>query len=199
MFAKFASIFAIPELRQKIWITVILLAVSRIGFSIPLPFVDQREMNKPLATGGLGQLLQYVSMFSGGDLSHATIFGLGIAPYITASIIFMILGSVYPPLAELRKEGMAGQRKINEYTRYATVLFCLMQGYFYVSYLMSPDQLGWSISGYNTFFFRMVMILIMTTGGLFLMWIGEQIDEYGIGNGISLIIMAGIVSRLPAA
>ena len=196
---KFAAIFAIPELRQKIFLTILFLAIYRIGYSIPMPFVDQREMNKPLASGGLGQVLNFVSMFSGGDLSHATIFGLGIMPYISASIIFQLLGAVYPPMEKLQKEGEAGRKKINEYTRYATVLICLFQSYFYVNYIMGPDQLGWALPGYNTFYYRLSMVLTMTAGCIFLMWIGEQIDEYGIGNGISLIIMGGIVARIPAA
>src|SRR3954454_19090477 len=139
---KLAAIFAIPELRQKILLTILFLAIYRIGYSIPMPFVDQREMNKPLATGGLGQILQYVSMFSGGDLSHATIFGLGIMPYISASIIFQLLGAVYPPLEKLQKEGEAGRKKINEYTRYATVLICMLQAFGYVRFVMMPASMG---------------------------------------------------------
>jgi preprotein translocase subunit SecY len=206
---KLIAIFKIPELRQKIIFTLILLAVYRIGYSIPLPFVDQREMNKGLAgAGGLGAVLNYVSMFSGGDLSHATLFGLGIMPYISASIIFQLLAAVYPPLEKLQKEGESGRKKINEYTRYATVAICLFQALMYVQYIMNPPGAGgldWSIKGavpgegYNHWYFWLTMVLAMTAGTVFLMWLGEQIDEYGIGNGISLIIMAGIVARIPAA
>lgn len=198
---KLAAIFAIPELRQKILLTILFLAIYRIGYSIPMPFVDQREMNRPLAAGGLGAVLQYVSMFSGGDLSHATLFGLGIMPYISASIIFQLLAAVYPPLEKLQKEGESGRKKINEYTRYATVAICLFQAWFYVQYAMmpAPNGLGWGLEAYNTLYYKLTMVLTMTAGTVFLMWIGEQIDEYGIGNGISLIIMAGIVARIPAA
>src|SRR5436309_1148664 len=142
---RFKAIFMIPELRQKILITLLFLAIYRIGYSIPLPFVDQREMNKHLgATGGLGAVLNYVSMFSGGDLSHATLFGLGIMPYISASIIFQLLAAVYPPLEKLQKEGESGRKKINEYTRYATVFICLFQSYWYVQYIMMKNGgLGW--------------------------------------------------------
>jgi preprotein translocase subunit SecY len=193
----------IPELRQKILLTLLFLAIYRIGYSIPMPFVDQRQMNKSLgATGGLGQVLNFVSMFSGGDLSHATLFGLGIMPYISASIIFQLLAAVYPPLEKLQKEGESGRKKINEYTRYATVFICLFQSFMYVRYIMEPPSsggLGWALPGYSSGLYWFTMVLTMTAGTIFLMWIGEQIDEYGIGNGISLIIMAGIVARIPAA
>ncbi len=191
---KLKSIFAIPELRQKILLTLMFLAIYRIGYAIPLPFIDQSKM--PSRSGGaggaLGNILGFVSMFSGGNLSQATIFGLGIMPYISASIIFQLLAAVYPPLEKLRKEGAAGQKKINEYTRYATL---------YIRYIMNapPAGLGWSHAQYSAWPYTLTMILTMTAGTVFLMWLGEQIDEYGIGNGISLIIMAGIVSRLPMA
>src|SRR5262249_25741497 len=192
--------FSIPELRQKILLTLLFLAIYRIGYSIPLPFIDQRKLNLGLgSSGGLGQMLNYISMFSGGDLSHATLFGLGIMPYISASIIFQLLAAVYPPLEKLQKEGEAGRKKINEYTRYATVLICLFQSFWYVSYLMGEDRMNWALPGYGFSYYMIVQVLCMTAGTIFLMWIGEQIDEYGIGNGISLIIMAGIVARLPAA
>ncbi len=202
---KLVAIFSIPELRQKILFTVILLAIYRIGFSIPMPYIDQREMNKGLAGGGLGAILQYVSMFSGGDLSHATLFGLGIMPYISASIIFQLLAAVYPPLEKLQKEGESGRKKINEYTRYATVFICLFQAWVYVNYL-TIGQLHWGLTSavtggtdYTQLHYRLTMVMAMTAGTIFLMWLGEQIDEYGIGNGISLIIMSGIVARIPAA
>jgi preprotein translocase subunit SecY len=152
--------------------------------------------------GGLGEVLGFVSMFSGGNLSQACIFALGIMPYISASIIFQLLASVYPPLEKLQKEGESGRKKINEYTRYATVFICLFQSYMFINTVVSPGQGGggsWMLDGYNNFFYQLTSVLIMTTGTIFLMWLGEQIDEYGIGNGISLIIMAGILHRLPEA
>ncbi len=200
---RLKAIFMIPELRQKILLTLLFLAIYRVGYSIPMPFVDQRLMNKSLgASGGLGQVLNFVSMFSGGDLSHATLFGLGIMPYISASIIFQLLAAVYPPLEKLQKEGESGRKKINEYTRYATVFICLFQSFMYVQYIMNPQTsggLGWALPGYNSGMYWLTMVMTMTAGTIFLMWIGEQIDEYGIGNGISIIIMAGIVARIPAA
>src|SRR5437764_1395367 len=161
---KIKAILSIPELRQKILLTLLFLAIYRVGYSIPMPFVDQRKMNAGLAsTGGLGQVLNYVSMFSGGDLSHATLFGLGIMPYISASIIFQLLAAVYPPLEKLQKEGESGRKKINEYTRYATVLICLFQSYWYVQWIMqrnggldwglvATDGAGNIVTNYNTTF-----------------------------------------------
>src|SRR6476620_11386674 len=128
-----------------------------------------------------------------------TIFGLGIMPYISASIIFELLGSVYPPLEKLQKEGEAGRKKINEYTRYATVPICMLQAFGFCRYLMGSMAYSSVQSGFDYFYYMLSSVLIMTAGTVFLMWIGEQIDEYGIGNGISLIIMAGIVARIPDA
>ena len=197
--SKIKAIFTIPELRQKLFITLLFLVIYRIGYTIPLPFVDQDKMNEHLGGGGtFGQVLQFVSMFSGGNLNKAYVFSLGIMPYISASIIFQLLSSVYPPLEKLKKEGESGQKKINDYTRYATVPICLVQGFLIVQKMMGGGESGFRLDGYGWGVWP-TMILIMTAGTIFLMWIGEQIDEYGIGNGISLIIMAGIVSRFPAA
>src|ERR1700730_14145383 len=140
---KIRAIFAIPELRQKILFTLLLLAIYRVGYSIPLPFVDQRQAFKGVGGGGaLGNVLDFVSMFSGGNLSQTTIFGWGIMPYISASIIFQLLGAVYPPLEKLQKEGESGRKKINEYTRYATVGICLIQSTAYVSSIMKPGTIS---------------------------------------------------------
>src|SRR5579884_1583468 len=188
---KVKAIFTIPELRQKILLTLLFLAIYRVGFAIPLPFVDQSKMTAALGAGGaLGNVLNFVSMFSGGNLSHATVFGLGIMPYISASIIFQLLAAVYPPLEKLQKEGESGRKKINEYTRYATVVICFIQAWFWVTYISksrSEGGLGLAIEGYNGFWYVLSSIITMTVGTVFLMWLGEQIDEYGIGNGISLI------------
>jgi preprotein translocase subunit SecY len=201
--SRLKAIFAIPELRQKILLTLVFLAIYRIGYFIPLPFVDQARVLRGAASqeSALGQVLSFVSMFSGGNLSQACIFGLGIMPYISASIIFQLLASVYPPLEKLQKEGESGRKKINEYTRYATVFICLFQAYMYVGVIMSPQSRegSWVLENYNTFMYQLGAIITLTTGTIFLMWLGEQIDEYGIGNGISLIIMAGIVARMPQA
>jgi preprotein translocase subunit SecY len=200
--SRFASVFKIKELRQKIFITLLFLIIYRIGFHVPVPMIDQDAMMR-WSRGSEEGLLAFISMFSGGSLSQSTIFGLGIMPYISASIIFQLLASVYPPLEKLQKEGEAGRKKINEYTRYATVVICLFQAWMWVSVLVrgkAEGGYGLATPGYDTsVFFYLSTIVIMTAGTVFLMWIGEQIDEYGIGNGISLLIMAGIVCRIPDA
>jgi preprotein translocase subunit SecY len=206
MLEKLITAIKIPELRQKILLTLGLLAIYRMGFWITLPFVDQEAMFKGLEDiqktgGGLGMMVQMVSLFSASQAGNATIFGLGIMPYISASIIFQLLGSVYPPLERLKKEGEAGQRKINEYTRYATVVICLVQSYIWLGALSGGLTTGQSfiLKDFDTFYFHIVCTITMTAGTIFLMWIGEQIDAYGIGNGISLLIMAGILARMPTA
>ena len=204
MWEKLRVVFTIPELRQKILLTLGLLAVYRVGFWIPLPIFDQARLEnlfKATANEGFQKVLSQVAMFSGSQLSQATIFGLGIMPYISASIIFQLLASVWKPLEELQKEGETGRKKINEYTRYATVLLCLFQSWFYVSFLVSnqlvyPDVL---VEGSLPLTWWVICVLTMTSGTIFLMWLGEQIDEFGIGNGISLLIMANILARMPEA
>lgn len=199
--SRLITIFRIKELRQKILITLLFLAIYRIGFHIPLPMINQLEMARALGGSDQG-ILGVISLFSGGNLAQSTIFALGIMPYISASIILQLFGTVYPPLEKLQKEGESGRKKINEYTRYLTVGICLVQAAIWVLLIVRPKESGgWGLAvpEYNNFFFIFVSILTMTTGTVFLMWIGEQIDEYGIGNGISLIIMAGIVARIPSA
>lgn len=202
---KLITIFKIPELTRKILITALFLVIYRVGFYVPLPIIDQERMANAMrgaSQGALGQILGFVSMFSGGTLSQSCIFGLGVMPYISASIIFQLLANIYPPLEKLQKEGESGRKKINEYTRYATVLICLLQAFFWVQHIARREDsggLGLAMHGYEGVFFLFTAVVTMTTGTIFLMWIGEQIDEYGIGNGISLIIMAGIVARIPDA
>ncbi len=205
MWEKLRVVWQIPELRRKILLTLGLLAIYRLGFQIPLLIVDQEKVNAfSSQSGGMADILQQVAVFSASQLNQVTIFGLGIMPYISASIIFQLLGSVYPPLEKLQKEGQAGQKKINEYTRYATVLICLLQSWMYVQAYIIPFDLVDAAyldptTGTLPFAWKMVSVLTMTAGTVFLMWIGEQIDEYGIGNGISLLIMAGIIAAMPAA
>jgi preprotein translocase subunit SecY len=199
--SRLASVFKIKELRQKILITLLFLAIYRIGFHIPVPMIDQVSMANQMRGSEEG-LLGLISMFSGGSLSQSTIFGLGIMPYISASIIFQLLASVYPPLEKLQKEGEAGRKKINEYTRYATVVLCIGQSWAYLGFLASrglilEDYLN--SNGSLPFGWQLLTVMMMTAGTIFLMWLGEQIDEFGIGNGISLIIMAGILANLPGA
>ena len=201
MFAKFITIFRIPELRNKILLTLGLLAVYRMGFSVTLPFIDQATLYANMKGGGgaMSDVMQVIALFSASD--SWSIFGLGIMPYISASIIFQLLGTVYPPLEALQKEGESGRRKINEYTRYATVIICLGQSFFWIKGLASGALYGPGVvlQDCNTWGYYILGTMIMTAGTVFLMWIGEQIDTYGIGNGISLLIMAGILARMPQA
>jgi preprotein translocase subunit SecY len=204
---KLRVIFTIPELRQKILLTLGLLAIYRVGWQVPLPIIDANVMNQfAKESGGIGELLRTVAVFSASQLSQATIFGLGIMPYISASIIFQLLGTVWPPLERLQKEGEAGRKKINEYTRYATVLICIVQSWAYVAFLAS-QRVGeqslispaFLVDGRLPLAWQFVAVMTMTAGTIFLMWLGEQIDEFGIGNGISLLIMAGILAGMPSA
>ena len=181
-------------------LTLLFLAIYRVGWQIRLPFVDEHKMTaffSQSGQSGLGDLFQQVAVFSASQLSQATIFGLGIMPYISASIIFQLLGSVYPPLEKLQKEGESGRKKINEYTRYATVFLCIGQSWVYVTGFLVPNHLIYeqflTPSGSLPFIWQFTAVITMTAGTVFLMWLGEQIDEYGIGNGISLLIMAGIL------
>src|SRR3954447_21638682 len=196
----FTILFKVPELQRKILMTAMFLAIYRIGFYIPLPVVDQSKLEawqKGMASTGAGRVFGTVAMFGGTQIGMSTIFGLGIMPYISASIIFQLLGSVVPSLEAMMKEGESGRKKINEYTRYATVFLCTMQSAFWVKYMMGDMAIVQP--EYQTLWNGIVCVCMMTAGTIFLMWIGEQIDEYGIGNGISLLIMAGILARMPVA
>jgi preprotein translocase subunit SecY len=145
--------------------------------------------------------MSHVSVFTGTQFESLTIFGLGIMPYISASIIFQLLATVWAPLEKLKKEGESGQKKINEYTRYATVAICLFQSYFYVLTIGQLELYNEALApdGSLSWYWVMTAVITMTAGSTFLMWLGEQIDEYGIGNGISMLIMAGIIANLPSA
>lgn len=200
MISTFVNIFKVAELRNKLLFTVLMLAIYRIGFAVPLPGIWQERMNSQLAQGGGGGLsdaFEYFAIFTGGNLQQSTIFGLGIMPYISASIIFQLLATVVPALEKLRREGATGQRKIQEYTRYATVAICLVQAVIWLKYIQAQEFVYPNYN--NTFTFWIMCVSSLVCGTVFLMWLGEQIDEYGLGSGISLIIMAGIIARMPMA
>ena len=197
------NVFRVPELRNKILFTLGMLVVYRIGYWIPLPGVDQSALasffQRAAESGNAaGRAAQYVAMFSGGSFSQSTIFGLGIMPYITASIIFQLIGSVSPAMKALREEGPTGQQKIQEWTRYATVALCIIQAVGWLSFIASSQGLVYDEWRANPAWWLMA-ITALTGGTVFLMWLGEQIDRFGIGNGVSLIIMAGILAQMPTA
>jgi len=199
MLGTFANIFKIPDLRNKILFTIALLCIYRVGFHIPVPGFDQEAITKQAENrdteSPLGRAAETLQMFTGGTLSRSSLFGLGIMPYISASIILMLLGEIVPALRKLRQEGASGHKKIQEYTRYLTVPLCIVQS---VMFMRMAAIDGFTYPGMH---YRAILmgVLGMTAGTIFLMWLGEQIDEYGIGNGISLIIMAGILARMPSA
>ena len=197
MLGRVINIFRVQDLRNKILFTVALLMIYRVGFFISVPGFDYEGVSQGATQSEtpLGRAAEMMQMFTGGTLSRSSLFGLGIMPYITSSIILMLLGEVIPALKKLRQEGQTGHKKIQEYTRYLTVLICVVQSIMFMKLLGGQGLTYVGMEGR-----ALIMgVLGMTAGTVFLMWLGEQIDEYGIGNGISLIIMAGIVSRMPWA
>ena len=195
----FQNIFKIPELKKRILFTLAMLAVYRIGAHIPTPGINGAALAEFFA-GTQGTILGFFDMFSGGALSRLTIFALGIMPYISASIILQLLTIVWPYLEKLKKEGEQGQKKITQYTRYGTVLLSIVQSTgisIGLEAMRSPT--GALIVPEPGLSFRLMTILTLTAGTSFIMWLGEQISERGVGNGISLIIFAGIVAGTPAA
>jgi preprotein translocase subunit SecY len=192
------------ELRKRIVFTIAMLAIYRLGVFVTTPGVDRKVMQANVASSG-GGILGVMNLFSGGALEQLSIFALGIMPYVSASIIIQLLGMVFKPIEELRKEGEAGQRKINQYTRYGTILLSSMQAFGIALYLegltnvqVGANEIG-NVVQHPGWPFRLMTILTLTTGTAFVMWIGEQITERGIGNGISLIIFVGIVTDIPGA
>src|SRR5213593_4235153 len=194
MLEKLSNIFRIPDLRRRILFTLALLAVYRFGGHIPTPGINADRLQQ-FFEQNRGTFLGFVDLFSGGQLKRMTIFALGIMPYITASIILQLLTVVYEPLAKLQKEGELGRKKITQWTRYITVILSAVQSFGIAvglektgDFVINP---GWG--------FRLMTMLTLTTGSAFIMWLGEQITERGVGNGMSLLIFAGIVVGLPRA
>ncbi len=196
----FGNIFKIPELRRRILYTAGLLAVYRIGVYIPTPGIDAAAL-KAYFDAMQGTIFGVVNMFTGGALEKLSVFALGIMPYISASIILQLLTVVIPHLEELKKEGEQGHKKITQYTRYGTILLSVIQGFGIAIGLesMQAPGSGAAVVPMGGWGFRLLTVVTLTAGTAFIMWLGEQITERGIGNGISLIIFAGIVARMPAA
>jgi preprotein translocase subunit SecY len=192
MFEKLANVFRIPDLRKRVLFTLAMLAVYRLGGHIPTPGINTDKLQQ-FFEQNRGSLLGFVDLFSGGNLRRLTIFALGIMPYITASIILQLLTVVYEPLAKLQKEGELGRKKITQWTRYLTVILSAIQSF---GIALSLQKGGDFVLSPGPGFILMTM-LTLTTGSAFIMWLGEQITERGIGNGMSLLIFAGIVVGLP--
>ncbi|MDE6432390.1 MAG: preprotein translocase subunit SecY [Opitutales bacterium] len=210
MLSTFANCFKVKELRQKIFLTLALLFVARIGVNIPLPGLDPTPLNDFMLTRAAtgNGLLGMFNMFTGGAFMKGAIFGLGIMPYISASIILQLLAAVNPSLARISQEGESGRQRIAQYTRYVTILICLIQGFLLVAALTNyPEKLfyGFDQSQFGSLViidkvhFFVLSTIILTAGTMILVWIGDQITQYGIGNGVSLLIAAGILSSMPSA
>lgn len=197
--SSYQNLFKLPELKRKIFITLALLFVYRIGIHVPTPGINGAALASFFAAAE-GTLFSMFNMFSGGALERLSIFALGIMPYISASIILELMTVVVPHLAQLKKEGDAGRKKKTQYTRYGTVILSIIQGLgISVGLESMTSPAGIAIVPYAGWGFRLVTIITLTAGTSFIMWLGEQITERGIGNGISLIIFAGIVARMPSA
>jgi len=205
LLSALANAWRIPELRRKLIFTLAMLAIYEVGIFIPTPGINGRELGRIFeelsATSG-GGLLSLLDMFTGGALSHATIFALGIMPYISATIIVeTLLATAIPALEKLRKEGMAGYRKLHQYSRYATVVLAVVNSFMYAMLLEKaiPAQFKTQIVLFPGMGFRLLTVLTMTGGMALIMWLAEQITERGIGNGMSLLMTASIVGRIPLA
>jgi preprotein translocase subunit SecY len=196
---SYQNLFKLPELKRKIFVTLALLFVYRVGIHVPTPGVNGAALASFFAAAE-GTLFSMFNMFSGGALERFSIFALGIMPYISASIILELMTVVVPHLAQLKKEGDAGRKRKTQYTRYGTVILSIIQGLgISVGLESMSSPAGIAIVPYPGWAFRLVTIITLTAGTSFIMWLGEQITERGIGNGISLIIFAGIVARMPSA
>jgi preprotein translocase subunit SecY len=191
IFKTIVQAWKVVDIRKKMIFTLLMLLVFRIGANIPVPFIDRSELEQLLSGGG--GLFQFFNLFSGGAFSNFTIFALSITPYITATIILQLLTIAIPYLETLAKEGTEGRKKIAQYTRYLTVVLAFIQAIGMTVGLFRPALV------YTDFFSLSVIVLVLTAGTSFLMWLGEQINEHGIGNGISLIIFGGIIARAPVA
>ncbi len=192
------NIWSIEELRDKIIKTLVLILVYRIGVHIVLPGLDPNKLDQAAASTGNNGLLGLFDTFAGGAFSHASIFALGVMPYISASIFMQLATILVPQMQKMQKEGESGRKKINQWTRYLTVGVTALQASAYVAYLKSPSYAVALLPSYQPYFFAST-IIVLTAGTLFVMWLGEKIQDKGLGNGTSIIIMIGILGRFPQA
>ncbi len=196
MLKGFQNVFKVKELTGKLWITFLLLIVFRFGRHVPLPGVNAGIIYNFMSSQTKNTLLALYDMFTGGAFFRVTLFSLGIMPYITASIILQMLVYVIPELKKLQEDGERGQKVITQYTRYLTVAICILQGFAYALWIKNLNIAGGGVITINPTLFTFLAVITFTTGTIFLMWLGETITESGIGNGISLIILVGIIARL---
>ena len=191
-FAAIQNMFRIPELRKRILFTLAMLAIYRLGAHITAPGINKARLEQ-VWQDVAGTLLGVLDLFSGGNFRTISVFALGVTPYITASIILQLMPVLYPPLKKIQEEGEVGRQKMNQWTRYLTVALCSIQTFFVATWLKSNAIIP------NSWWATMMIVVTLTTGTIFVMWLGEQITERGVGNGISLLIFAGIVIGLPSA
>ncbi len=199
MFKTIRNAWAIPDLRRKLLFTLMIIIVFRIGSVIPVPFLDMAALREVMNANGVetgNSMLAYLNTLSGGAFSNATLFAMGVSPYINSSIIMQLLTIAIPPLERMAKEGETGRKKIATITRYVTVALGLIQGTAYFFYLRNQNITVYN-EGFSLWFSAIVIILAFTAGTALMMWMGEQINKNGIGNGISILLFAGIVARLP--
>ena len=196
MFNTIRNAWRIPDLRKKLLYTLLIIIVFRFGSVIPAPFLDAAALSELMANAGQNSALGYINMLTGGAFSYASLFAMGITPYINSSIIMQLLTIAIPPLERLAKEGEEGRKKIATITRYVTVVLGLIQGVAYYFYLRTNGIVAYT-DGFAGVFVAVVIVLTFTAGTALIMWMGEQINEKGVGNGISIILFAGIVARLP--
>lgn len=197
MFKTIRNAWQLPDLRKKLLFTLLIIIVFRIGSVIPVPFLDSAALAS--AMGDLtnnGSMFAYLNTMSGGAFSNATLFAMGVTPYINSSIIIQLLTVAIPPLERLAKEGEEGRKKLATITRYVTVVLGLIQGFAYFMFLKQSNVLDYK-TGFDFFFGAAVIILVFTAGTALMMWMGEQINQHGIGNGISILLFAGIIARFP--
>ena len=196
MFNTIRNAWRIPDLRKKILYTLLIIIVFRFGSVIPAPFLDASALSELMASAGENSALGYINMLTGGAFSYASLFAMGITPYINSSIIMQLLTIAIPLLERMAKEGEEGRKKIATITRYVTVILGLIQGVAYYFYLRSQGIVEYT-DGFAGVFVAFVIVLTFTAGTALIMWMGEQINDKGVGNGISIILFAGIVARLP--
>ena len=192
MIETFRNAWKIADLKKKILFTIMILAITRVGSAIPVPFLDPTALQAMLS--GSGNLLGYLDVLSGGALSQSTLFALSISPYITASIVIQLLTVAIPYLENLAKEGEEGKRRLNKITRYTVVALSFLQSFAYTSLLSKSGAIAYN-DGWEGIFVRLIILMCFTAGSMFLVFLGDQINQYGIGNGISMILFVSIVSR----
>ena len=190
-FAAVQNMFKVPELRKRILFTLGLLAIYRLGAHVTAPGINKDKLEQVWQQVS-GTLLGVLDLFSGGNFRTISVFALGVTPYITASIIIQLMPVLYPPIKKIQEEGEVGRQKINQWTRYLTVALCSVQTFFVATWLSRNGIIS------DTWWATAMIVITLTTGTIFVMWLGEQITERGIGNGISLLIFAGIVIGLPS-